>query len=200
MPIPIHLEKIEAWDEDREEFVTFGPSFPIDILMEHSLVSIYKWESKYHKSYINTEDKTLDESLDYYQMMVIGAYENKLDKDIFKALTKDQIIAIGKYINDPQTATTFSGDKEDKKDNTKKKSKKLNGDIITAEIIYYWMTALNIPFECQFWHVNKLITLVRVCSIKNEQASSSGKKKKMTSTDMMARRARMQAARAKYKH
>lgn len=193
MPIPIHLEKIEAWDDEREEFVSFGPDFPIDILMEHSLLSIYKWESKYHKSYLNTDKKTLEESLDYYQMMVIGDYEDKLDKDVFKALSKKQIIDLGNYINDPMTATTFSDDK-------KKTNKKINGDIITAEIIYYWMTALGIPFECERWHVNRLITLVRVCSIKNEQAANSGKKKKLTSSDMAARSARMKAARAKYKH
>lgn len=189
----LHLEQRELWDDNNNQFVYFGPEEPLDLCLEHSLVSLYKWESKYHKSYLNTVDKTSDEIFDYISMMVIGDYEDKLDKDIFKALTKDDVKRIDDYINDPMTATTIS-------ENELKKNSKasLKNEIITAEILYYYMTALNIPFECQHWHLGKLIMLIKVCCIKNQPEDK--KKKKMTSSDMALRRARMEAARAKYKH
>lgn len=196
---PIQLEPKEIWDEDNEQFLYFGPEKILNLNLEHSLVSISKWESKYHKPYLSSE-KTADEALDYMQMMVVGEYEDKIDKDWFKVLTRQQVEEIDKYVNDPMTATTFSSDKETKeKEKNGNKNKKLNGEIITNELMYYWMTALNIPFECQYWHLNRLITLVRVCSIKN-QPKDKKKKKGLTSTQMAERRARMEAARAKYKH
>ncbi len=194
---PIQLEPKEIWDEDNEQFLYFGPEKTLNLNLEHSLVSISKWESKYHKPYLSSE-KTADEALDYLQMMVVGEYEDKIDKDWFKVLTRQQVEEIDRYVNDPMTATTFSSDKETKEKNGNK-NKKLNGEIITNELMYYWMTALNIPFECQYWHLNRLITLVRVCSIKN-QPKDKKKKKGLTSTQMAERRARMEAARAKYKH
>lgn len=196
---PIQLEPKEIWDEENEQFLYFGPEKILNLNLEHSLVSISKWESKYHKPYLSSE-KTADEALDYLQMMVVGEYEDKIDKDWFKVLTRQQVEEIDKYVNDPMTATTFSSDKETKeKEKNGNKNKKLNGEIITNELMYYWMTALNIPFECQYWHLNRLITLVRVCSIKN-QPKDKKKKKGLTSTQMAERRARMEAARAKYKH
>lgn len=196
---PIQLEPKEIWDEENEQFLYFGPEKTLNLNLEHSLVSISKWESKYHKPYLSSE-KTADEALDYLQMMVIGEYEDKIDKDWFKVLTRQQVEEIDRYVNDPMTATTFSSDKEVKeKEKNGNKNKKLNGEIITNELMYYWMTALNIPFECQYWHLNRLITLVRVCSIKN-QPKDKKKKNGLTSTQMAERRARMEAARAKYKH
>lgn len=196
---PIQLEPKEIWDEENEQFLYFGPEKTLNLNLEHSLVSISKWESKYHKPYLSSE-KTADEALDYLQMMVIGEYEDKIDKDWFKVLTRQQVEEIDSYVNNPMTATTFSSDKEAKeKEKNGNKNKKLNGEIITNELMYYWMTALNIPFECQYWHLNRLITLVRVCSIKN-QPKDKKKKKGLTSTQMAERRARMEAARAKYKH
>lgn len=192
--LSIHIEKKELWDDSNNQFVYIGPDEPLDLNLEHSLVSIYKWESKYHKSYLNTDDKTTDEMLDYISMMVTGEHEDKIDKDAFKALSEDDIKRISEYLNDKMTATTFS---EDKKEGGGKKT--INNEIVTAEILYYYMTALNIPFECQYWHINKLLTLIRVCSIKNS-ASEDKKNKKMTSSDMALRRAKMEAARAKYKH
>ena len=92
------------------------------------------------------------------------------------------------------TATTF-----DQEDNPKVRGKTVQNENISAEILYYYMTALNIPFECQYWHLNRLITLIKVCAIKSDPENNK-KKKKLTSSDLAARRARMEAARAKYKH
>ena len=192
--ISIHIEKKELWDERNNQFMYVGPDVPINLKLEHSLVSVSKWESKYHKPYTSTEQKTLDETLDYISMMVIGEFEDKLDKDIFKALSREDIQRIGEYIENPMTATTFSSDKD--KDT---KNKKVNNRIVTNELVYYWMTALNIPFECQYWHFNRLITLIKVCSIESDPDKNK-KKTKFSSADMAARRARMEAARAKYKN
>lgn len=189
--IQLHIEKKEYWDEINQCFVYIGPDTPMDLKLEHSLVSVSKWESKYHKSYSNTEQKTIDETLDYISMMVLD--DVNVEAEWFKALTPDQIKMIHDYINDPMTATTISEDP-----NRNNGNKRVNNRIVTAELVYYWMTALSIPFECQYWHFNRLITLIKVCSIESDP--DKNKKKKMTSADRAARKARMEAARAKYKH
>lgn len=194
--ISIHIESKELWDDENDQFVYVGPKQPLDLELEHSLVSVYKWESKYHKSYLNTEDKTEEEALDYISMMVIGEYEDKITINDLKVLSKEDIERITAYVKNPMTATTFSEDKELEK--KKSKGRTLKDEIVTAEILYYYMTAMNIPFECERWHLNRLITLIRVCSIKNAPDDKKNKKK-MTSSDMALRRARMEAARAKYK-
>lgn len=182
----IHIPAREIWIENKEEFLTFPET---DIEIEHSLVSISIWESKYHKPFL-TSDKTPEETLDYIRMMVIGDLPDESDK-FFTTLPKEIVEEISRYIDDPMTATTFS-EEEEKKANTGK------SEIITSEIIYYWMTAQNIPFECEMWHINRLITLIKVCAIKNQPPDK--KKKKLTSSDLALRRAKMEAARAKYKH
>lgn len=172
----------ELWDEVNEEFITISEC---TFYLEHSLVSISEWEGKYHKSFIDTKEKTNEEMFDYIKMMVVG---KKPEDYYFNFLTEEQVKAIGRYIEDPMTATTFS-DEEEKKSNSK--------ELTTAETIYYYMTALNIPFECQRWHINKLIALIKLCSIKNDPESK--KDKKLTSSDLANRRAKMEAARARWK-
>ena len=174
------------WDDEKEEFVYIGPDEPTDINLEHSLVSISKWESKYHKPFLSTE-KTPAETIDYIKMMVIGELPDDSDM-FFTTLPKETVDEIKEYIDDPMTATTFS--KEDEKAATKDKP-----EIITSEIIYYWMATQSIPFECEMWHINRLITLIKVCAIKNQPEDK--KKKKLTSSDLALRRAKMEAARAK---
>lgn len=182
----IHIPKREIWIEDKEEFLDFEAC---DLEIEHSLFSISLWESKYHKPFINTE-KTNSEMADYIRMMVVDdELRRTLTKEFFLTLPSWIFKEVNEYIDNPMTATTFSDDKKNKSGKT---------EIITAELIYYSMTAQNIPFECEMWHINKLITLIKVCGIKNNP--DDDKKKKMTSSDLAARRARMQAARAKFKH
>lgn len=187
----LHIEQKEYWDDVHQQFVYVGPQEPLDLKLEHSLISVSKWESKYHKSYTNTDNKTIEETLDYIAMMVLG--DDEIDPNWFKALTNEQIQEIHNYINDPMTATTISEDT-----NKNNGNKKLNNRIITAELVYCWMVQLTIPFECQYWHYNRLITFIKVCSIESDPDKK--KKKKMTSADRAARKARMDAARAKYSH
>ena len=101
--------------------------------------------------------------------------------EVYNHLTTGNIEEINKYIDAPMTATTFPEDKSGKR----------NREIITAEVIYYWMVALQIPFECQKWHLNKLITLIRVCNAKNTPP------KKMSKREIMSRNAALNAARRK---
>lgn len=191
--ITLHIDgKKEFWDERNSQFVYYGPDEPMDVKLEHSLVSVSKWESKYKKSFTNSE-KTEDELLDYLSMMVIGNKE--VEPEWFKiCCERDSIKKLTDYINDPMTATTISEDTDKNQGN-----KKIKGKIVTSELVYYWMTALNIPFECQYWHFNRLITLIKVCSIESNPDKNK-KKTKFSSADMAARRAKMEAARAKYKH
>ena len=149
--LKVSIPEQELWDEKTNTFVKV-PKF--DLQLEHSLVSISKWESKWHKPFLGKDEKTPDEVLDYIRCMTLN---QNVDPTIYQWIPESVLTEISKYIEDPMTATTFN-------DNSKKR----NTEIITNEIIYYWMVSFNIPFECQKWHLNRLLTLIRVCSIKNQ--------------------------------
>lgn len=121
------------------------------IALEHSLVSISKWESKWHKPYLANDQKTFEENMDYIRMMTLT---KNVDPRLYYLMTEENLKAIGDYINDPMTATWFS----------KTNDNRPNRRVITSELIYYWMISLNIPMECQKWHLNRLLTLIRVCN------------------------------------
>lgn len=165
----------EGWDEEKQEFVE--PKVQI-LQLEHSLVSLSKWESKWCKAFLSKTEKTPEETLDYIRCMTVS---HNVDPDVYNHLTQDNIAKINKYIEAPMTATTFSSEKGGKQ----------NREIVTAELIYYWMIALQIPFECQKWHLNRLLTLVRVCNIKNTPP------KKMGMRDRINQNAALNAARRK---
>lgn len=171
----ITIPATEKWDELKEEFIY---SKEQKLQLEHSLVSISKWESKWNKSFLYTRNKTDDEILDYVKCMTIT---QNVDPEIYKNLTVYNFEQINGYINAPMTATHFSEDSTGKKNNER----------ITSELIYYWMIALNIPFECQKWHINRLLTLIRVCNIKNQPP------KKRSRREIMSRNAALNAARKK---
>lgn len=141
----------EYFDEKRGEF---GQVKTTTLQLEHSLVSLAKWESKWNKPFLGKEDKTREQCIDYVRCMTITQHVDPL---VYLGLTDEIIAAINQYIEAPMTATWFN----------EKDTKKFNQKTITAEVIYYWMISLNIPFECQKWHLNRLITLVRVCNAKN---------------------------------
>lgn len=185
--LKIHIDAKELWDEANEIFVTIPGC---DMVLEHSLISLTKWEEKYHKSFINTLDKTREETMDYIRMMVLN--EEEIDDRCFYLLTQEQMQKISDYIKDPMTATIIS--EEDEKEITEKNKR---NKFTTSEEIYSWMVLQQIPFECQTWHLNKLIILIKLCALANKPKDDK-KKKRMTSSDLALRRARMEAARAKY--
>lgn len=155
----------EFWDEKHEEFIVTKEQ---TLSLEHSLVSISKWEIKWHKPFISDKSKTNEEMLDYIRCMTIT---QNVDPSTYKRLTKENIEQIKAYIDDSATATWFSevnaGSKMSKKEQ------------ITNELVYYWMTAFQIPFECDKWHFNRLMTLIRICNIKNKQPKKQGKREIM---------------------
>lgn len=184
--LTIHTEDKELWDEEKEQFYYIsGCTFNL----EHSLLSISEWEKKYHKSFINTDNKTKEETLDYIKMMIVDG--NGDPDELIKGLSEKQFEEIGRYINDPMTATTIS--EEEENEISKKGS---SHKFTTSEEIYSWMCAQNIPFECEKWHLNRLIILIKLCAISNKPKDK--KKKRMTSSDLAMRRAKMDAARAKF--
>lgn len=163
----------EGWDEKKEEFVEAKTQ---TLQLEHSLISLSKWESKWCKPFLSNVNKTEEEVLDYIKFMTL----TQVDPEIYSRFTAENFREIDSYINAPMTATTFSEDKNGKR----------NREVITAELIYYWMIALNIPFDpCQKWHLNRLLTLVRVCNIKNQPP------KKRSKRDTASHYAAMNAAR-----
>lgn len=170
--IPINPE---GWDEKRQEFVK--PKTQI-LQLEHSLVSLSKWESKWCKPFFSNEEKSYEEVLDYIKCMTIT---QNVDPEVYNHLTESNITDINNYINAPMTATTF----------TNNKGHGNNREIITSELVYYWMIALNIPVEFQKWHINRLLTLIRVCEIKNSP------QKKMSKNEIMSRNAALNEARRK---
>ena len=166
----------EFYDEKKNEFYETKPT---KILLEHSLISLSKWESKWKKPFLSSE-KSAEETIDYIRCMTLT--QNVLP-EVYDALTKDNINAVVKYIEHPMTATQIKRTQQGPK-----------GEIVTAELIYYWMVALNIPFECQKWHLNRLLTLIEVCSIKNQPT------KKMSKSEILRQNRELNAARrAKYK-
>lgn len=165
----------EGWDEKKQEFVE--PKTQV-LQLEHSLVSMSKWESKWCKPFLSKSSKTSEEMLDYIKCMTIT---QNVKPETYEHLTQANIEEINAYIQAPMTATTFAEDRDGKS----------NREIVTAELIYYWMIALQIPVEFQKWHLNKLLTLVRVCNIKNAPP------KKMSKKDVMSRNAALNAARRK---
>ena len=173
--LTITIPATEEFDEIKGEFVY---SKEQTLQLEHSLLSISKWESKWCKAFLDRHDKTAEEIIDYIKCMTIN---KNVDDNVYGCLTQDNITAINDYIGAPMTATYFSANDNGKKSNER----------ITSELIYYWMIALNIPFECQKWHINRLLTLIRVCNIKNQPP------KKMSKRDIMSRNTQLNAARRK---
>lgn len=167
----------EYWDEEREQF-RYPKARTIEL--EHSLVSLAMWESKWNKPFLTKKEKTNEEILDYIKCMTLTP---DVDDDAYEYLTSKNYSEIDKYISSSMTATTFS-------DNGQNKGK---NEIITAEVIYHWMVSLNIPSEYENWHLNRLITLIRVCSLKNAPP------KQMSKSDIYARNAALNARnKAKY--
>lgn len=170
--LTIVVPATEDFDEATSTFVTRKE---VKLSLEHSLVSISKWESKWHKPYL-AANKSTEETIDYVKCMTIT---QNVDGEVYYRLTPQNIKDIIAYIDDPMTATTFREDKNAKK----------NRDIITSEVIYYMMFAAGVPKECEKWHLNRLLTLLRVIGEKNAP------QKKMSKREILARNKALNEAR-----
>lgn len=164
----------EYYDDEKSEFIL--PK-TITLQLEHSLVSLQKWESKWKKPFYTKKEKTYEETIDYIKCMTMS---QNVNQDVYNHLTSEIVKKINDYIDDPMTATTFS---------TKDNGKGGNGEVITAEIIYYWMMSSGISYECRKWHLNQLLTLIRVASVKSSPS------KKIPRNELMSRNRSLNAAR-----
>lgn len=159
--LKLQINETSLWNEKEETFIEVPKT---SLQLEHSLVSLSKWEAKWHKPFLSTERNT-EETLDYIKCMIMN---NNVNENVVYALSNDNINTIKDYIKNPMTATWFTKTQEES-----------NKEIITSEIIYYWMISLQIPFECQKWHLNRLLTLIRVCNEKNTPKKNMSKKEIM---------------------
>lgn len=172
--LTIEIPGLEYYNEETGEFTYYDD---VEVQLEHSLVSISKWEAKWRKPFLDGKDKSMDEIVDYIKCMIV---EGPIDLTVFDRLTESNLIEINNYIGHPMTATTFRDE-----------ARAGGRETVTSEIIYYWMVTYNIPFECQYWHLNRLLTLVKVCNIKNNPP------KKMSQQEILARNKALNDARRK---
>ena len=149
----------DKWDEEKQEFVKGTDE--TTLILEHSLIGIYKWEAIYEKPFIgdgsDKYDKTAEEYMTYFKCMTV--HPSDVSDDVYNALTKENVQEIIDYIASKQTATviTYLVEKRNNKP-----------EIITAELIYCWMIMLNIPIKFERWHLNRLLTLIELVSLKSD--------------------------------
>ena len=151
--LKIVIEPTELFDDDKQEFVNINKEVIINL--EHSLVSISKWEQKYRVPFLDTT-KTTEQTIEYIKCMTIS---QNIPDEVYYCLSSKNIELITQYIDTEQTATTVR----------KTKNRLKNRDVITSELVYYWMIQYQIPFECQKWHFSRLLMLIQVCAIKNNK-------------------------------
>lgn len=169
--LKLNVRLQEIFDEATKKFSE--TSFTLEL--EHSLVSMSKWESNFEVPFLNAKEKESEQTLWYIRAMTLTP---DVPEEVFLSLKQEHLDQIGKYISAKMTATTFGGPPS-----------RPNREVITAEIIYYWMVSLNIPFECQHWHLERLLTLIRVCNLKNQPT------KKMNRNDAIQRQKDLNAQR-----
>lgn len=171
--LTIRIDTTQSYDETTEEFVEVDG---VTLDLEHSLVSLSKWESIFEKPFLGAEAKTSEETLAYIRTMVLTP---NIAPEVFDKLSPANFGAVNSYIEAKMSATWFS----------EALGAPRSRDVITSELIYYWMTVFQIPFECENWHLNRLFTLIRICNIKQ------AKPKKMSRNDVAARNRELNAQR-----
>lgn len=174
--LTITVPEQEFYNSRENKFYTIKEK---TLQLEHSLLSISKWEAKWKKPFLSKEQMTTEQFVDYIRCMTLTP---NIDADVYQHLGRENYNRIAEYINDPMTATWFSDDK---------RKGGHSRETVTSELVYYWMVALNIPFECQKWHFNRLITLIKICNIKNAPP------KKMKKNEILARNRALNEARRK---
>lgn len=180
--LTITIPDQEGYDSEADEFTYFPGA---TLTLEHSLISLKKWEQKWHIPFLSKDvEKTYEQTLDYIRCMTINP---NVDPNVYKHIPGEVAKQISDYINEPMTATWFN-------DNRTIGAQSKRGEVVTAEIIYYWMITLGIPIEFQKWHLNSLLTLIRVVNIKNQPEKKMGKK------DWANQRSALNAARRAKNH
>lgn len=159
--LSITINAVELFDEASQEFIATDE---VTLNLEHSLVSLSKWESFWEKPFLSDKEKTDEETIDYIKCMTLN---EAVSPDVYLRLSNNNIQEISKYIDAKMSATWFN--------ESNMRSGAPNREVITSEIIYYWMISLNVPFECQYWHLNRLLTLIKVCNHKNAPAKKMGR-------------------------
>ena len=172
--LTITIPKAESYDSINNKFINVGEDTTIQL--EHSLVSLSKWESNWKKPFYTDEDHTSDELFDYIKCMCIT---DNVSDEVWNRLTPKELSEISEYITISRTATTFR----------KESNKGGSGERVTSELIYYWMIAYNIPAEYEKWHLSRLLTLIHICKVKSEP------QKKMSKQEIMARNKALNAQR-----
>lgn len=175
--LQITIPEREYFDDEKQEFTTIKEQ---TLTLEHSLISISKWESKWKKPFLIRANRTYAESIDYIRCMTLNS---NVGDDVYRNISQAEFDKITEYIDDKMSATWFN----DNGNINKRPGAK--GQAVTSELIYYWMIAFNIPFECQKWHLNRLLTLIKICEIKNTPP------KKMKKKDIYARNKSLNEAR-----
>ncbi len=178
--------KEQLWDETNECFIYRPGVKGCELTLEHSLLSVAKWESIWCKPFLRgKENMSVEEMISYVECMTVTPCN--VDPEVYKRIPQSEYERVNNYINNPSTATTFTGPKS---------SGKKSSEITTSELIYYWMTAANIPFECQKWHLNRLLTLIHICELKNDPKSQ----KKLSANEIRKDYDKINEARRKALH
>src|SRR4051812_22620176 len=159
-----------------EETQSFSSQGGVELQLEHSLISLSKWESEFEKPFLGKSEKTGDDVLAYIRCMLLT---KNPPEDFLQNLSKENLETIHKYIDRKMSATWFS----------EQPGAPRSSEVITSELIYYWMTVFTIPFECENWHLNRLFTLIRICNLKQ------AKPKKMSRAQIAARNRELNAQR-----
>lgn len=163
MPCDIFIPKQDLWDDTRGEFIPIGED--TTLTLEHSLVSLSKWESRWHKPFLSPEEKTKEEMYDYFRCMILN---EKFDDNIVYAFTPADIKKVENYMEESQTATTFPEEKS---------KEPQSNELMTSELIYYYLGQMQCPFiPTESWHLSRVLTLIRVASFKNKPEKKLGKK------------------------
>lgn len=171
--LQVSIPGSDFFDESTNEFITTKPCV---LRLEHSLVSLSKWEIRWKKPFLSRDKKTREELIDYVKCMTM---DQNVDPKVYSAISDKLLSKIVAYCEESLTATTIS---------TRNRTPSRN--VVTSEVIYYWMVSLGIPFECQKWHLSRLMTLIQVC---NEMNSP----KQMSKRDIIEQNRKLNAARRK---